>query len=92
MRTGSGKSWFQWAAPPHKFRPETSEEDWEDNYISNGMAWCASQLGLCKREQQRSSRLADYFWVQCACCLFFRGLSLGVILGLAAGFLIGSLL
>ena len=41
-------------------------------------------LRLCGngKENNWSVRLADYFFIDCACCIFFRGLALGIIIGL----------
>ena len=56
--------------------------EWEDNPISNFMAY-VSQIWplepMCNEEEYLSSRIANYFYTSCPCCLFYRGLFTGMI-------------
>lgn len=40
----------------------------------------------CQTPEHWTSRVVDYLWVDCPCCLFFRG----VVLGYASGLCIGA--
>ena len=83
-----------------KFRPSAftyrgdpnpgSPVEWEDNALSNTMAWASHKLtpAWCQSPGHWSSRLSAYLWSDCPCCLFFRG----VVLGLGLGFLSAWLL
>ena len=79
---------------PFKYRPEHLVRDpdlpeapddieWEDNAISNFMAWF-SQLPplepMCNEKEYLSSRFANYFYTSCPCCLFYRGLIIGAFI------------
>lgn len=68
-----------------KFRPSNPEElDWEDNWISNVMAYYSHDIAsMCKEETQYSTRFAMYFFTSCPCCLLYRGIFIGVLLVLA---------
>jgi hypothetical protein len=74
---------------PFNYRPDHTGEDepmdWEDNAVSNAMAWVSDRLfpRWCKSQEHWTNKVADYFWAQCACCLFFRGVLAGVAIGLA---------
>lgn len=92
---------------PFRFRPETpgtaaepdAEEldggtgDWQDNWLSNVMAW-GSRVFLpswCDTPEHWTSRLMQYFQTSCPCCLFFRGIVVGLFLGLGIGMAFGLL-
>lgn len=69
---------------PWRYRPENPEElDWEDNPVSNTMAWLSDALvpSWCETEFHWTTRVLDMFWTTCACCLFYRGIALGAALG-----------
>ncbi|MGY3615683.1 hypothetical protein [Bradyrhizobium sp. USDA 10063] len=81
-----------------KFRPaddprQTHEGDphpggpveWEDNHLSNTFAWASYRLtpGWCQTEDHWTSRLTRYLFTDCPCCLLFRGVVVGVVIGLA---------
>lgn len=71
-----------------KFRPAPDAEDhWEDNWLSNAMAWVSEKLfpDWCKNSNHWTVRLVLYLWADCSCCLFFRGVAVGAIVGLALG-------
>lgn len=64
-------------------RPEEGEPDWEDNPVSNGMA-AVSSIFLprwCKEEGHWTVAISNYFWAECSCCLFWRGVTIGLLLG-----------
>ncbi len=74
---------------PWRFRPEDivnpdkHELDWDDNAISNSMAWATIGLPLCDESEDARNRLwptlANYFWTNCPCCFFLRGFSMGFL-------------
>lgn len=95
------------AINPFRFRPETPDKaaepgaealdgdtgDWADNGVSNFMAW-ASRVFLpswCDAPGHWTSRFMEYFQKSCPCCLFFRGITLGLILGLPIGLIAAAL-
>lgn len=47
---------------------------------------------MCKKEGHWSVKIVDYFWIDCACCLFWRGFVLGFILSTLLIFFIKELL
>lgn len=72
---------------PFKFRPEREDfefedeledgsTDWEDNWVSNFLAWASIQLGMDQYEWP--SKVMNPFFTDCATCLFWRGLAVGV--------------
>ena len=74
---------------PFKFRPPAEDENWEDNWLSNAMAYGSLVLfpNLCKSGW--AVKLSIYLWTECPCCLLFRGITIGLIIGLPVGLLIG---
>ena len=83
--------------PPHLTRdpelPEAPDDiEWEDNAVSNFMAYVSQTRLLepmCNEEHYISSKIANYFYTSCPCCLFYRGLTVGFILGNIFMFAIG---
>lgn len=86
---------------PFRFRPETPDTaadpqaqqldggtgDWQDNWLSNFMA-CASRALLpswCDTPGHWTSRVMQYLHTSCPCCLFFRGIAVGLLIGLGIG-------
>lgn len=82
---------------PWKYRPPSHPEDmelqleeedsWEDNWLSNSMAWL-SDLAVpnwCNNVNHWTVKLVLYLWADCSCCLAFRFMGLGLLLGLAIG-------
>lgn len=75
---------------PFRFRPwdvpstQEAPSEWADNWASNFMAWFSLTFldPWCSTSEHWTSRVIDFFWTDCPCCLFWRGVSLG-ILGLA---------
>jgi len=78
---------------PFRFRPSEPEADvdhdgevadWEDNALSNFFAWASTVLmpTWCQDEAHWTSRFATYLWTSCPCCLLFRGIALGLLIGL----------
>ncbi|WP_157020438.1 hypothetical protein [Paracoccus sp. 228] len=94
------------AINPFKFRPETPNKepeaeaatldggtgDWEDNWISNFMAWASRAFlpSWCDTPGHWTSKLMQYFHTSCPCCLFFRGIAIGLAFGLAVGLTIAA--
>jgi hypothetical protein len=95
------------AINPFRLRPDTSDKasepraealvgdtgDWANNGMSNIMAW-ASRVFLpswCDAPGHWTSRFMKYFQTSCPCCLFFRGISVGLALGLGVGLIAGAL-
>jgi hypothetical protein len=73
---------------PFRFRPDSQEdvdgdgkvvEDWEDNPISNTMAWTSATFvpDWCQTEEHWTSRFVNYVFTTCPCCMFWRGFFLG---------------
>lgn len=83
---------------PFKYRPKHGGEDpdvedmeWEDNALSNFMAWMSQQWPfepMCNTEQSTTSRIANYLYTDCPCCLFWRGVSVGIFSAVLILFLI----
>lgn len=79
---------------PFRYRPaapvdpdDGETDEWADNWLSNYFAW-ASRTFLphwCDTPPHWTSRLTEYLWTSCPCCLLFRGLTLGYLMGLAIG-------
>ena len=59
--------------------------EWADNVVSNTMAWASYRVtpGWCQTEDHWSSRLTQSLFTDCPCCLLFRGLIVGVVIGLS---------
>ena len=71
---------------PLKFRPDDPDEtDWEDNPLSNAMAWASRTVWprACATPEHWTSRLSAPLWTDCPCCLWWRGAIFGAIAGLA---------
>lgn len=74
---------------PFKFRPNEAFEDepapdeWADNWLSNFIAWAALTFvgPWCSTETHWTSRVTNYLFTSCPCCLLFRGLAIGAISG-----------
>ena len=74
-------------ANPFKYRPGQGGEDpdvedmeWADNWLSNFMAWASQQWPFepaCNTPEHWTSRIVDYFFTDCPCCLFIRGTIVG---------------
>jgi len=74
---------------PWTYRPTDPEQpDWEDNALSNAMAWASDTFvgNWCKQDDHWTFAVTKPIWTECSCCLTFRG----VILGLIVGFVIGA--
>ena len=58
---------------------------WEDNWLSNTMAWVSHKFlpAWCQTPEHWTSRLAQTLWTDCPCCLLWRGLTLGFMVGFA---------
>jgi len=79
-----------------KFRPgdlpqaDPSEEDspveWTDNSLSNTLAWASHRFApaWCQSEDHWTAVVTQYLFTDCPCCLLFRGLFIGVVIGWAA--------
>lgn len=66
---------------PFKYRPlDPDEIDWEDNPLSNFLAWASDILlpKACSTPGTIMSRISNYMWTSCSCCLFWRGAVMGV--------------
>ena len=68
---------------PFRYRPENEDEDatdWDDNWVSNFMAWASVQLGM--DQANWPARLTNWMWTDCATCLAWRGITVGFLCGL----------
>lgn len=73
---------------PWTYRPESPEDpDWEDNAVSNTMAWVSSILmpSWCSHEDHWTAKVTGYLWAECSCCLSIRWLIVGAVLGFGIG-------
>lgn len=93
---------------PLRFRPETPARspepeaqnltgdtaEWQDNWLSNGVAWASRAFlpAWCHAPGHWTSRVVAYLHTSCPCCLFFRGLALGLPLGGVIGLGVGVIL
>src|SRR6187401_3140961 len=74
--------------------PNTPVE-WEDNWLSNNLAWISYHWfpTWCQTEDHWTSRVTQYLFTDCPCCILFRGLSIGFGIGfLAATFILVGIL
>jgi len=73
---------------PFRFRPDQQDdvdgdgktvEDWEDNAVSNFMAWGSSTFlpDWCQTEEHWTSRFANFLYTSCPCCMIWRGMFMG---------------
>lgn len=64
--------------------PHTPVE-WEDNWLSNMMAWISYKFlpRWCQTEEHWTSRTTQFLFTDCPCCLLFRGISIGLFLGMS---------
>lgn len=71
--------------------PHTPVE-WEDNWLSNLMAWVSYKFlgSWCQTEDHWTSRTTQYLFTDCPCCLLFRGLSIGGLIGLSLGVMLST--
>jgi len=73
---------------PFRYRPDQTpkpDDDWADNWLSNFMAWISQQGPLepmCDNETRLSTKISEYFFATCPCCLFYRGVVIGSFLSL----------
>jgi hypothetical protein len=60
-----------------------SPVEWEDNWLSNLAAYVSHHFlpRWCQTPEHWTSRLSAYFWTDCPCCLFFRGVTVGIVVG-----------
>ncbi len=70
--------------------PNTPVE-WEDNAVSNTFAYLSHHLTptWCQTPEHWTSRLTQYLFTDCPCCILFRGITFGMFIGafLMLGFL-----
>jgi hypothetical protein len=57
---------------------------WADNWLSNSLAWASYRITpkWCQIEEHFTSRVTQYLFTDCPCCLLFRGLLVGLITGI----------
>ncbi len=56
--------------------------EWTDNAVSNSFAWASYRLvpSWCQTPEHWTSRLTNYLFTDCPCCLLFRGIVVGAAL------------
>jgi hypothetical protein len=64
--------------------PNTPVE-WEDNWLSNFFAWFSHYYlpNWCQTPEHFTSRVTQYLFTDCPCCLLFRGITVGFALAVA---------
>lgn len=69
-----------------RFRPEHDPRpggpvEWEDNFVSNLLAHLSFKVtpSWCQTPEHWSSRIVQYLFTDCPCCLFFRGALVGAL-------------
>jgi hypothetical protein len=75
-----------------KTEPGTPVE-WEDNFLSNTFAWASYVLvpDWCQTPEHFTSRFTQYLFTDCPCCLFWRGLTFGYVVGGVVGAIVGMI-
>jgi hypothetical protein len=76
--------------PEHDTRPRPVVEaerdrhpggpaEWADNWLSNAFAWSSYFFipSWCQTPEHFTSRLTQYLWTDCPCCLLWRGIAIG---------------
>lgn len=66
---------------PFRYRPTDDDLDWEDNAVSNLLAWLSDSFApnACTDDFDHwSVRVFNYLYAECGCCLFWRGAAFGV--------------
>ena len=55
-------------------------DDWEDNPVSNAFAYASVTFvpAWCQDEAHWTNRFALWLWTSCPCCMFYRGLAVGI--------------
>ena len=64
--------------------------DWEDNPLSNFMAWFSHKFlpRWCQTPEHWTSRITQHLFTDCPCCLLFRGLVIGGSIGILIGMML----
>lgn len=64
--------------------------EWADNRVSNTFAWGAYHVvpTWCQKPEHWTSRLTQYLFVDCPCCLLFRGITVGILFALSLSLLV----
>ena len=69
-----------------KFRPTDDprsepDEYWADNALSNALAFLSARVtpNWCHAEEHWTARVTEHLFATCACCLLFRGFTLGLL-------------
>ena len=59
-----------------------SPVEWENNAVSNTFAWASHKFipTWCQTPEHFTSRLANYLFTDCPCCLMWRGIVVGIAL------------
>ncbi len=54
-------------------------------FFSNALDKISQKFGLCGhgKENNWSVKVADYFFIDCGCCWFWRGVLVGTLFGFA---------
>lgn len=74
----------------HDGVPETKWEHIPVNPVDRLFTW-GSRVVLptwCQSPEHWTSKVVEYLWVDCPCCLFYRGVTVGVVAGLCSSILI----
>jgi hypothetical protein len=78
---------------PFAYRPSPDADvdhdgnvpDWEDNALSNFLAWASTRFvpTWCQHERHWTSRFALTLFTTCPCCMIFRGIVIGFLVSSA---------
>jgi hypothetical protein len=72
---------------------EDGPVEWEDNRLSNTMAWVSYKFlpSWCKTPEHWTSHVTQHLFTDCPCCLLFRGLTIGVLVGMFLGMMLTAI-
>lgn len=83
---------------PFKYRPHVhgenvEVEEWENNWLSNSMAWASDTFvpNACEDPEGWAVWWTNFIWADCACCMAMRNLTVGAAIATPIAFAVGLL-